>query len=765
MPLPISLAHKLAKRLSEVRKGEVAPLSAPRRQDPGDASATRTARPVEIEKILISTQHADGIDAEALIKPRPARARAARRSCPATSTTRRSCVRNFLVNPTGRFVIGGPMGDCGLTGRKIIVDTYGGMARHGGGAFSGKDPSKVDRSAAYAARWVAKNIVAAGLADRAEVQVAYAIGVAHPVSVMVETFGTENEGLSARADRPGRRRGLRPAPGRVPRGAQTAPADLPEDRRLRPLRPRRPRLHVGAHRQGRGAARRRRSEPAGPARPRPAGGAHAWSAPGSRVAAMPAIAQVEPMTTARALRGPFDYRLPEELRERRRRRLDARRALRPPRGARRRRGPGRPQRGRRGEAARAAAGARARRARSSWSRWPSGSPREYCSTIARALGAGAAARRRAAPQRAPPPRASPARAISPVGARSPRAPELTRRPAGGARAAARGARGAAAPSERLLHGVTGSGKTEVYLRAAAAALEQGRGAIVLVPEIALTPQIVARFIERFGETVAVLHSRLRPAQRYAEWRRLREGEARVCVGPRSAVFAPIDDLGLIVVDEEHDASYKHEGDPRYDARDVAAERARALRRAAAARQRDAAAGERASATAALAPRRGGSTGGRCRACEVLDMRGETQRAAPASPRRRSPTCAARAARRSCCSTAAAGRTSSPAAPAGACGAVRTATSRSSCTGAGGYLACHHCGHREPAPTRCGDCASTSVARHGAGTERLAARARERARRRRLPGLPARRRRRRARERRRRERATAAPLRGRRARGC
>ena len=99
--------------------------------------------------------------------------------------------RNFLVNPTGRFVIGGPVGDCGLTGRKIIVDTYGGMARHGGGAFSGKDPSKVDRSAAYAARYVAKNVVAAGLADRAEVQVAYAIGVAHPVSVMVETFGTE----------------------------------------------------------------------------------------------------------------------------------------------------------------------------------------------------------------------------------------------------------------------------------------------------------------------------------------------------------------------------------------------------------------------------------------------------------------------------------------------------------------------------------------------------------------------------------------------
>ena len=113
---------------------------------------------------------------------------------PADLYDERKLVRNFLVNPTGRFVIGGPMGDCGLTGRKIIVDTYGGMARHGGGAFSGKDPSKVDRSAAYAARWVAKNLVAAGLADRAEVQVAYAIGVAHPVSVMVETFGTEKIG-------------------------------------------------------------------------------------------------------------------------------------------------------------------------------------------------------------------------------------------------------------------------------------------------------------------------------------------------------------------------------------------------------------------------------------------------------------------------------------------------------------------------------------------------------------------------------------------
>ena len=192
MPLPISLAHKLAKRLSEVRKGEVLPYLRP----DGKTQVTvryEDGRPVEMEKILISTQHADGIDSEALIKP-DLLEHVLRPVLPSDLYDEKKLARNFLVNPTGRFVIGGPMGDCGLTGRKIIVDTYGGMARHGGGAFSGKDPSKVDRSAAYAARWVAKNIVAAGLADRAEVQVAYAIGVAHPVSVMVETFGTEKIG-------------------------------------------------------------------------------------------------------------------------------------------------------------------------------------------------------------------------------------------------------------------------------------------------------------------------------------------------------------------------------------------------------------------------------------------------------------------------------------------------------------------------------------------------------------------------------------------
>src|SRR5207302_438219 len=153
----------------------------------------RDGRPVAIEKLLISTQHAEGAELEIrddlwehVVLP----------TLPRELYDERVLNAAFLVNPTGRFVIGGPVGDCGLTGRKIIVDTYGGMARHGGGAFSGKDPSKVDRSAAYAARWVAKNLVAAGLADRLEVQVAYAIGVARPVSVMVETFGTQADGVT-----------------------------------------------------------------------------------------------------------------------------------------------------------------------------------------------------------------------------------------------------------------------------------------------------------------------------------------------------------------------------------------------------------------------------------------------------------------------------------------------------------------------------------------------------------------------------------------
>ena len=190
MPVPISLAHKLAARLAAVRKDKTLDYLRP---DGKTQVSVRyvDGRPVAVEKLLISSQHAEGAEAqikddlwEHVVKP----------VLPEDMYDARELQRSFLVNPTGRFVIGGPMGDCGLTGRKIIVDTYGGSAPHGGGAFSGKDPSKVDRSAAYAARYVAKNVVAAGLADRAEVQVAYAIGVAHPVSVMVETFGTEKIG-------------------------------------------------------------------------------------------------------------------------------------------------------------------------------------------------------------------------------------------------------------------------------------------------------------------------------------------------------------------------------------------------------------------------------------------------------------------------------------------------------------------------------------------------------------------------------------------
>jgi len=189
MPMPISLAHRLAKRLSDVRKDGRLDYLRP------DGKTQVTVRyeddqPVEVEKVLISTQHADGIDSENQIKP-DLWENVVEPILPADLYDRSTLLDNFLVNPTGNFVIGGPVGDCGLTGRKIIVDTYGGMARHGGGAFSGKDPSKVDRSAAYAARYVAKNVVAAGLADRCEVQVAYAIGVAHPVSTMIETYGTE----------------------------------------------------------------------------------------------------------------------------------------------------------------------------------------------------------------------------------------------------------------------------------------------------------------------------------------------------------------------------------------------------------------------------------------------------------------------------------------------------------------------------------------------------------------------------------------------
>ena len=190
MPLPIALAHRLARRLTEVRKSGVLPYLRP----DGKTQVTIEYdgdRAVRLDTVVVSTQHAADIDLDNLLTPdireKVLGAVLAELDVPTLDT---SNVR-LLVNPTGKFVLGGPMGDAGLTGRKIIVDTYGGMARHGGGAFSGKDPSKVDRSAAYAMRWVAKNAIAAGLADRIEVQVAYAIGKAAPVGLFVETFGTE----------------------------------------------------------------------------------------------------------------------------------------------------------------------------------------------------------------------------------------------------------------------------------------------------------------------------------------------------------------------------------------------------------------------------------------------------------------------------------------------------------------------------------------------------------------------------------------------
>jgi primosomal protein N' (replication factor Y) (superfamily II helicase) len=434
---------------------------------------------------------------------------------------------------------------------------------------------------------------------------------------------------------------------------------------------------------------------------------------------MSTIAQVEPMTTARALRGPFDYRLPEELRGGV---VEVGSMLVVPFGRR--------------EVLGVVVGLTDSSEVSEekllaplralelgvpvdlviLAEWIAA---EYCSTIARALTLvlppGAArrlsGRKRRAVTRSP---------HLPVGTRRPEPPTLTadqrevlqsltgalieRRPIGDG------------PKQRLLHGVTGSGKTEIYLRAAEIALGQGRGVIVLVPEIALTPQIVGRFSERFGDTVAVLHSRLRPSERYAEWRRLRAGEARVCVGPRSAVFAPIEDLGLIVVDEEHDASYKHEGDPRYDARDVAVQRARsadALLLLGSATPRPESTHRLPSS---LLPHR--VDGRPLPDVQVLDMRGETQGLHPLTAQALAEVRGERGKaivllnRRgwsnflSCRS----------------CGRVWSCPHCDVALvlhRAGGYVACHHCGHREPVPARCGECSSTSVARHGAGTERLA----------------------------------------------
>jgi primosomal protein N' (replication factor Y) (superfamily II helicase) len=433
---------------------------------------------------------------------------------------------------------------------------------------------------------------------------------------------------------------------------------------------------------------------------------------------MPSIAQVEPMTTARALRGPFDYRLPEELRGgavgigsmlvvpfgRRQvlgvvvglaesSEIAAEKLLAPLRAL------------ELGVPAEMVALAE----------WIAA---EYCSTPARALGLvlpPGATRRLSGRRRRPVQR----REHPGVGARAPEGLTLNE----DQRAVLDSLQGeleSRAGHERLLHGVTGSGKTEIYLRAAELALRQGRGVIVLVPEIGLTPQTVGRFVERFGDTVAVLHSQLRPGERYAEWRRLREGEARVCVGPRSAVFAPIEDVGLIVVDEEHDSSYKHEGDPRYDARDVAAERARrsgALLLLGSATPR---AESEQRVRSSLLPQR--VDGRPLPRVDVLDMREEGANVDRQGLHPETVQALARVrAERSKAIVLLNRRGWSNFLSCRSCGRVWSCPACDVALvlhRAGGFIACHHCGHRERAPGRCDACGSVSVARHGAGTERL-----------------------------------------------
>ena len=490
--------------------------------------------------------------------------------------------------------------------------------------------------------------------------------------------------------------------------------------------------------------------------------------------ASPAIAQVEPLTTARTLRGPFDYRLPEELRDAvdvgsvvlvpfagreivgvvvgmsagsevaDERLLEPRRALEPAIG----------------------------RELVELADWVA---TEYCSTRARALrlvlppgpagarvgartllasltdvGAAAlgngvrlTARQRellerlrdagpitpAAPERDALRRLAARELVSlesvvaarrpehvAVGARRAAPPQLSAAQRAAVEAIESALR-AGAPERFLLHGVTGSGKTEVYLRAAAVALERGLGVLVLVPEIALTPQTVARFSDRLGETVAVLHSRLSAGERRDEWSRLRNGEARVCVGPRSAVFAPISSLGLIVVDEEHDASYKHDGDPRYDARRVAEHRAAtagAVLVSGSATPRPES--YRELRRLPMAERADGSA---LPDVELLDMRGAPSALHPAAAealaqlRRDAGKAIVLLNRRgwanflSCRS----------------CGRVWQCPDCDVALvlhRAEGHVACHHCGHREPVPTACSRCGSSAVARHGIGTERLEA---------------------------------------------
>ncbi len=431
------------------------------------------------------------------------------------------------------------------------------------------------------------------------------------------------------------------------------------------------------------------------------------------------IARVEPLTRTRAVRGPFDYRLPPEYPA-----LDVGALLRIPFGRSRTVGvvvelasesAVDPERLAEPEAVLPDAVPADLVALARWM------ADEYCSTPARALSLVLApgARRRVRPRTV--------RAVAAGTSNGTPHPAPARLTGGQREALARALAllpstedgqqspgGDASDRRLLLHGVTGSGKTEVYLQAVEATLAGGRGAIVLVPEIALTPQTVAQFTARFSDTVAVLHSGQRPARRHDEWLRLRTGTARVCVGPRSAVFAPIPELGLIVIDEEHEGSFKHEGDPRYDARAVAEQRAKrhgALLLLGSATPRPETVH---SVPRVRLPERVDSRP--LPPVTLLDMRGShgslhpETRAALAELRRAGQKGIVLLNRRgwsnflSCRS----------------CGRVWMCPN---CEVAlvlhrSGHVACHHCGHREPAPSRCPGCGSITVARHGTGTERL-----------------------------------------------
>ena len=292
MPLPIAMAHRLAKRLADVRKAGVVPYLRPDGKSQVSIEYV-DGKPVRVDTVLICAQHREEVDVETLLRARH-RGRGHRPGAARVPDSTTECVR-VLVNPTGRFEIGGPKADTGLTGRKIIVDTYGGMAPHGGGAFSGKDPTKVDRSAAYMARYVAKNVVAAGLADRCQLQVAYAIGTAHPVSLMVETFGTAQRRPRHAAE--GHLGDLRLPPGRDHPGPRPGAADLRRDGRLRALRSQG--VPLGGHRSGRRAPQRRRRLRSSPARSRSASTAPCWpSTARSPTTSLPISARASAPTSA-----------------------------------------------------------------------------------------------------------------------------------------------------------------------------------------------------------------------------------------------------------------------------------------------------------------------------------------------------------------------------------------------------------------------------------------------------------------------------------